>query len=152
MAFNLIFYCHKDNFWPNKCKTVILSDISNFQFCSFLNLNENNVFLTWFATNMSEYYKIDIKIIVSIVLLYGKHLKGVKHILILTPVVTVWHHFFLTCTYMDGVIDQGTHTVFLSVGYFSPTNLSTTRQCVRTNFVHIVPSVILSFQNLKNVF
>ena len=38
MALVFIFYCYKVHFWSNKYKTVILSDISNFQFlqlCKF---------------------------------------------------------------------------------------------------------------------
>ena len=32
MALVFIFNCYKDQFWYNKYKTVILNDISNFQF------------------------------------------------------------------------------------------------------------------------
>ena len=72
-----------------------------FSFCSFVNLNENNVF---FLPDLPETRVNMIKLVskstFSVVLLYGTQFKGVKQISFLTPVVTVWRHFFLTCTYI----------------------------------------------------
>ena len=45
MALDFILLLLQGSLLVYQIQTVILSDISNFQFCSFVNINENNVIL-----------------------------------------------------------------------------------------------------------
>ena len=55
----------------------------------------------------------------SLVLLYGIQFKGVKQISFLTPVVTVWRHFFLTCTYRERNTSCSTDTTAFDLILFT---------------------------------
>ena len=98
MAFDFIFHCHKDQFWSKNTKHwfwVLLkfSVIAALSILTKIPYFWSDVPPTWV-----NIIKLVSKSMLSIVLLYRKHLKDVKHILILTP-LSQFGVIFLTCTY-----------------------------------------------------